>query len=837
MSVRIHQLSKDIGMGNKELLQLLQERGYAVKTAASGVDNITAESLREEFRRKAESEGSEAEPDAPASRAGGGAEHGGSGADAPAAPEAPAEGSGAASEAARETAPAASETGTSFPEGAVVRSPEELERERREKAEANKPKPPPQPSAQQAPPPPSAAPGEGSEPPPAASSRSGSSAPPPPPPPPPSAAGGPPKPPPRPGSAASGVSSAPSENESPAAEEQEGDASGAEESAEATGGESDEGAAKAPLRVKPPIVVRDFAKELGLKPFKLISELMEMGIFASMNQTIEESVARQMAERHGFELEVQHRGQGQAPGAAAETKPPEEDVSKFVEPRPPVVCILGHVDHGKTTLLDAVRKANVVGGEAGGITQHIGAYQVEHNGHRITFIDTPGHAAFSTMRERGANVTDIAILVVAADDGFMPQTEEALRFAKTAQNAVVVAINKTDARGANIDRVKQQMQEKGLQPEDLGGETLTVPVSALKGENLEDLLEHVVLQAEIMELKANPKAPVSGTVIESQIEQGKGAVATLLVEEGTLKTGQALVCGEAFCKVRSMFDDSGEVVKAASPGTPVRVIGWSDPPASGDKFRAEKNERHAKRAADEAAEARKRETMGTPPEERGAATVDDLFQAIESARKQSLRVIVKADVHGAAEALASNLKAVESPKVDLEIVSRGVGNVAKNDVTMAAASGAAIVGFNVRLDQGVQGEAKHQGVQIYQHNIIYELVNIVEDAMAELLETEKHEKKLGLAEVRQVFSIGKNRRVAGCMVTEGSIVRGGKARVLRDGATVHESSIDTLKRFQDDAKDVRAGYECGINVRGMDSYREGDTIECFEIEEVRPSLR
>lgn len=596
------------------------------------------------------------------------------------------------------------------------------------------------------------------------------------------------------------------------------------------------------IHLKPPIVVRDFAAEMGLKPFKLISELMELGIFASMNQSIEEDIAKKLAERHGCLLEVHHRGEGSDQGSkkTKEEKPADDD-PRFLEPRPPVVCILGHVDHGKTTLLDTIRKANVTAGEAGGITQHIGAYQVEHNGHKISFIDTPGHAAFSKMRSRGANVTDVAVLVIAADDAFKPQTDEALKFAKEANNAIVVAINKIDAKGANIDRVKQQMQEKGIAPEDWGGETIAVEVSALKGTNIDDLLDMILLQAEVLELKANPSCPPSGTVVESQVETGRGATATVIVERGTLKRGDALLCGEVYCRVKSMEDADGKALKSVPPGTPALVMGWSGVPASGDKFNAEKNEKTAKRSAEETMQARKLFNAAASAEksgEGGAATLEDLFAAIESQQKKCLRVIVKSDVHGSTEALVAALEAIESDKVDIQVISKGVGHVSKNDIAFASASadGATIVGFNVKLDNGVQSLAKHHDVRIIQHEIIYELIDQVEEAMAELLDAEYLERKSGAAEVRQVFSVGKGRNVAGCMITEGTIKRNGVARLMRAGEVIHEGKIDALKRFKDDVKEVRAGYECGINIAAYNDYQEGDIIECFEVEEQRPSL-
>ena len=409
----------------------------------------------------------------------------------------------------------------------------------------------------------------------------------------------------------------------------------AEEGASADG--ASEGSEKI-IHAKPPIVVRDFALQLELKPFKLISELMELGIFASMNQTIEESVALELAKRHGFQLEIHHRGEAAVEQPKQVEKPKEdENDPKLLEARAPVCCILGHVDHGKTTLLDTLRKTNIVGAEAGGITQHIGAYQVRFNDNDITFIDTPGHAAFSKMRSRGTNVTDIAILVIAADDGFKPQTEEALKLAKAANNSIIVAINKIDAKGANVDKVKQEMQEKGIAPEDWGGETVTVEVSALNGTNIDELLEMILLQAEILELKANPKANTAGTVIEAQIEQGRGAVATVIVEKGTLKRGDALVSGESYCRVKSMVDAQGNVINSAGPSTAVKILGWSEVPRSGDRFNKEKNEKAAKRTADESKTERKLSNSKQVLQDKAGnagSSVEDLFAAIENQKEE-----------------------------------------------------------------------------------------------------------------------------------------------------------------------------------------------------------
>ncbi len=587
------------------------------------------------------------------------------------------------------------------------------------------------------------------------------------------------------------------------------------------------------IQLKAPIIVREFAKAMDLKPFRLISELMDMGIFASMNQSLEDATAIVIARKHGFDLDIRHRGEQQQPKKKEAAKKPEDDIKNYV-PRPPIVCILGHVDHGKTTLLDTIRNTNVVAGEAGGITQHTAAYQVSCNGKKITFLDTPGHAAFSKMRERGANVTDIAILVVAADDGFMPQTDEALSFAQKAGVPIVVAINKMDAKGANVDRVKQQMQKRGITSEDWGGEVLCTPISALKGENIDKLLELVLLQAEIMELKANPKASVEGVIIESQLEQGRGATSTVIVRQGTLKTGDVIVCGENWCKVRALIDDRGGRMKEASPSTPALVMGWTGAPEAGDAFERAENDREAKRITEEALRQRKlRESaeVEAPP-----ASIEELMAAIENKDHKVYKCVVKSDVSGTVEALVACLKDIKSDKVGLEVIADSVGQITKNDVDLAATAGASIVAFNVKQENGVAGLAKHKGVEIVSHNIIYELINTVKDAMKNLLDPELRENKLGAAEVRQLFNISKGGKVAGCMVTEGIVKNGKFARVFRKGREISKGRVAEIKRFKDDVSEVRAGYECGITLNNFSDFEPGDVIECFEILEIRPEL-
>lgn len=591
--------------------------------------------------------------------------------------------------------------------------------------------------------------------------------------------------------------------------------------------------------MKPPVVVRDFAAALGLKPFKLISELMEMGIFASMTQSLEEPIASKVAENHGFVLEIKHRGDASSQQAAKEKErakqvKPEADDAANLAPRPPVVCILGHVDHGKTSLLDAIRKAHVAEGEAGGITQHIGAYQIEHAGRKITFLDTPGHAAFSKMRARGANVTDIAILVVAADDGFMLQTDEALKHAQNAKVTLMVAVNKMDVKGANLDRVKTQMQERGIAAEDWGGETITVPVSALKGTGITELLDYILLQADVLELKANPKAEASGVIIESQIDVGRGPLATVIVQRGTLKIGDALVCGPHWAKVRAMFDDQGNNVKEAPPSTPVRIIGWSGTPESGSQFRAVKNAREAERLAEEVQHEARKEASSQASQPKNVS-VEQLFADIAATQSKTLKVIVKTDVFGSSEAIRSVLEGIKSSKVSLEIVSTDVGLVTKNDVLMASASNAVVIGFNTKLENGVTPLAKHHKVRVETYGIIYELADKVRDMMADLLDPEIKEVRTGAAEVRATFPLAKG-FVAGCLVTEGKVTRNSRARVRRKKDSVYEGKVDTLKRFKDDANEVRAGLECGIKLDDFNGYEIGDVIEVFEIQKVRASL-
>jgi translation initiation factor IF-2 len=596
--------------------------------------------------------------------------------------------------------------------------------------------------------------------------------------------------------------------------------------------------------LKLPESVREFANDVGLKPFQIIAELMRIGIFASMNYIIDEALAKKLADRFGFQFEVQKNAP--VPATPILKRPKVIKKEGVLEPRPPVVCVLGHVDHGKTTLLDRIRKTNVVAGEAGGITQHIGAYEVICDGKAITFIDTPGHAAFSKMRERGANVTDIAILVVAADDGFMPQTDEALKFAQRAGVPVIVAINKIDAKGANVDRVKQQMQQRGITCEEWGGDTLCQEISALGGDGIGKLLELVLTQAEMMELRADRGVSTGGVILESQLEVGRGCTASALIQEGTLKVGDFVVCGSQYAKVRSLVSDRGENIKTAPPSKPVKIIGWNGIVEVGMEFFQVANEKearqrteaHCSQDANGESEEEIQATDGKRKfQNRNDVGLEALYAAINAKQKRTLRIVVKGDVQGSVEALQASLEALPQNKIALEIMRAEVGNITKSDVEFAQPVGGTIVAFNVRMENGVQALLKQHGIHVVQHSIIYELITCVRDAMADLLDPEIHEEKLGAAQIREVFHLSK-RVVAGCMVTEGKIVRDSDAiaRLCCDGKVRAEGKISSLRRKKDDINEVRAGFECGITIANFEDYHINDVIECYKIQKIRPSL-
>jgi translation initiation factor IF-2 len=592
------------------------------------------------------------------------------------------------------------------------------------------------------------------------------------------------------------------------------------------------------LTLKPPIVVRELAEKLGCKPFKLIADLMELKVMANVNQTIDEAIARQVCAKYGFRFEVEKRERGggiHAPARPSQLDP--DDKPEDLKPRAPVVTIMGHVDHGKTSLLDVIRQSNVVAEEAGGITQHIGAYtiSVPHPDRKnelaqITFLDTPGHAAFSAMRARGANVTDIVVLVVAADDGVMPQTLEALSHAQAARCPIIVAINKCDLPTANALKVRQQLQDRGLIPDDWGGDTPFVEVSAVKKTGIQQLLEMILLRADLMELKANPNRLAKGNVVESGLEPG-GPTATVLVRKGTLRVGHIVLCGPFWGKVRALINEEGKRLKEAGPSVAVKMLGLNGVPEAGLEFSAVENEK----AARDLAERRREEARLASAEGRSKVTADTLFLTIESAQSKVLKVVVKADAQGSVEAIVDALKKIESDKVSLEVIHSAVGMINESDVQLANASSAVILGFHSRVDGSAAELAKREGVQIKLYTIIYELIDEVKLAMAGLLDPILKENVIGSAEVKKIFELSKGGNVAGCLVTSGRMVKG-RCRVVRRRSVLKEGVLQTLRRFQDEVNEVRAGMECGLRVEGFNDFAVGDVIECYTLERVMPNL-
>jgi len=590
--------------------------------------------------------------------------------------------------------------------------------------------------------------------------------------------------------------------------------------------------------IKPPIVVRELAVQLKQKPFKIIADLMELGVFANVNQAIDEKIAQQLCAKYGFRFEVEkrERGGGAVHAPIKKVELDIEDKPEELKPRAPVVTIMGHVDHGKTTLLDVIRKANVAAGEAGGITQHIGAYTIsvphperKNELAQITFLDTPGHAAFSSMRARGANVTDLVVLVVAANDGVMPQTIEALNHARAAKVPILVAVNKVDHPNANPLKVRQQLQDKGLVPDDWGGDTIFVDVSGLTKQGIDKLLEMILLQAELLELKANPNRRAKGNVIESGVEPG-GPTATVLVRKGTLRVGDIILCGEFYGRVRALIDEEGERLKEAGPSVAVRVLGLNGVPDAGLEFSVVEDEK----AARELAEQRFLQARAEGQEDK-KVTLENLFATLAAEQSKVLKVVVKADAQGSVEAIVDALKKIEAEKVSLEIIHSDVGTITENDVALASASNAVILGFHTRVDSTAAEKAKHESVQIKLYAIIYELIDEVKEAMAGLLEPVVKENIIGSAEVRQVFELSKGAPVAGCMVASGRIVKG-KVRLRRRKDVIYEGVTQSLRRFQDEVSEVRAGMECGIRIEGYSDFQVGDVIESYSIEKMAAKL-
>ena len=572
------------------------------------------------------------------------------------------------------------------------------------------------------------------------------------------------------------------------------------------------------------ITVRDLSERIGKPAGEIIKKLMMLGIIATINNELDFDTAQLVCSEFGVELEMKL-------AETAEDALKNEDVEDSEEdllPRPPVVTIMGHVDHGKTSLLDYIRKTRVTAGEAGGITQHIGAYTVEIRGQKITFLDTPGHEAFTAMRARGAQATDIAILVVAADDGVMPQTIEAINHAKAAGVQTIVAINKMDKVGANPERIKQQLTEYGLVAEEWGGDTIMVPVSAITGDGVDQLLEMILLVAEVQDYRANPNRKARGIIIEARLDKGRGPVATVLVKTGTLRVGDTIVAGTAYGRVRAMVNDRGERVKEALPSDPVEVIGFNDVPEAGDIITAVDDDSLSRRVAEE----RKDKLRAALIKNQQKASLDDLFSQISAGQIKDLNLIIKADVQGSVEAVKQSLEKLSNDEVRVRCIHGGVGAITETDIMLASASNAIIIGFNVRPDNNVRETAEREKIDIRLYRVIYNAIEDVEKAMKGMLAPKFREVVLGSAQVRQVFKVTGAGTVAGCYVTDGKVVRNAQARLLRDSVVIHEGKVDSLKRFKDDAKEVAAGYECGMGFESYNDIKEGDVIECFQMEEI-----
>ena len=585
-------------------------------------------------------------------------------------------------------------------------------------------------------------------------------------------------------------------------------------------------AKKAPLTVKIPdeITVGELASRMKKTAAEVIKQLIKLGTMASVNQTIDYDTAALVAMELGCKVEKEVI-------VTIEERliDDREDTADELQPRSPVVVVMGHVDHGKTSLLDAIRNTNVASGEAGGITQHIGAYTVQINGNPITFLDTPGHAAFTSMRARGAMCTDIAILVVAADDGIMPQTIEAINHAKAADIPIIVAINKMDKHGANPDRIKQQLTEYDLLPEEWGGQTVVCPISAKTGQGIDELLEMVILTAEVQELKANPNRLAKGVVIEARLDKSRGPVATLLVQNGTLKQSDIIIAGTAVGRIRVMTDDKGRTVKTAGPSMPVEITGLAEVPGAGDIFNAVEDERMARQLVDQ----RKEEIKAAANKAKSKVTLEDLFAQIQEGEMKELNIIVKADVQGSAEAVKASLEKISNEEVRVKVIHAGVGAISENDVLLASTSNAIIVGFNVRPDPVAAASAARAKVDMRMYRVIYDAINEIQDAMKGMLAPKFKEVIIGHAEVRQIFKASAVGTIAGCFVKDGKITRDAQVRILRDNIVVHEGQLASLQRFKDSVKEVAANYECGMSIEKYNDIKEGDIFECFVMEQIK----
>ena len=590
------------------------------------------------------------------------------------------------------------------------------------------------------------------------------------------------------------------------------------------------------ISIRGAVVVKDLAAKLNIKPNRLIADLMGLKILASINQRVEPDVATKVAEKYGFKVTIEHARDKAAAKPVLKAIDADdlipEDPPESLKTRAPVITFLGHVDHGKTTLMDWIRKEHVAKGEAGGITQQISAYQVEIAGKKITFLDTPGHAAFSAMRARGAQITDIAVLIIAADDGIMPQTEECIRVARQTGVQIMVAITKCDKPTANVDRVKQQLQKRGLTPEDWGGDIICCPVSGVTGEGVDALLENVLVQAEVLELQANPNRRANGFVIEAELQQGLGPCATLLVTGGTLRVGDAILIGEHFGKVRALIDDHGRRIKEAPPATPVKCTGLSGVPEAGAEFRVMLDEKRARTLAEQTAQERKEIELASSK----ASTLDALMSRMAEEGKRELNVIVKSENQGTLEAVVAALNEIKSEKVGLNVIGTGTGNVSLTDVKSAAAGKAIVVGFDISNDSGVQQQARHDGVRISSFRIIYELIDHVKNSMLDLLPPEYKEVVLGHAEIKAIYDIGKLGKIAGSQMLDGKLVAKEKYRVLRQKAQVWDGKVQTLRHFKDEVKEVTGQQECGVCFADYEGFQVGDVIECYALEELPRSL-
>ena len=590
------------------------------------------------------------------------------------------------------------------------------------------------------------------------------------------------------------------------------------------------------ISIRGAVIVKDLAAKLNIKPNRLIADLMGLKILASINQRVEPDVATKVAEKYGFKVTIEHARDKAAAKPVLKAIDADdlipEDPPETLRPRPPVVTFLGHVDHGKTTLMDWIRKEHVAAGEAGGITQQISAYQVEIAGNKITFLDTPGHAAFSAMRARGAQLTDIAVLIIAADDGIMPQTEECIKVARQTGVQIMVAITKCDKPTANVDRVKQQLQKRGLTPEDWGGDIICCPVSGVTGEGVDALLENILVQAEVLELQANPDRRANGYVIEAELQQGLGPCATLLVTGGTLKVGDALLIGEHFGKVRALIDDHGRRIKEAPPAMPVKCTGLSGVPEAGAEFRVMLDEKRARTLAEQTAQERKEQELSSAK----ATTLDALMRRMAAEGKRELNVIVKSENQGTLEAVVAALQEIKSEKVGLNVIGTGTGNVSLTDVKSAAAGKAIIVGFDIGSDSGVQQQARHDGVRINSFRIIYELIDHVKNSMLDLLPPEYREVVKGHAEIKAIYDIGKLGKIAGSQMLDGSLVAKERFRILRNRQQIWDGKVQTLRHFKDEVAQVTGQQECGVCFAGYEEFQVGDVIECYVLEELPRSL-